>query len=204
MTIYDVHTHHLDAIDAIISCNPWEFAPQAGKYYSVGIHPWYSDKVTDATINDLRTFAASEAVIAIGECGIDALRGATIEYQASLAQLHAELAESLKKPLILHCVRTGNYIINLHRRLHPRQPWIIHGFRGTSGLATSLLACQGIYLSFGERFNPQALEVTPVSRCLVETDESAMPIAEIAAKVAAAKHCTPQELSANRLFPNLK
>ncbi len=200
MNILDVHTHNTEASDAIISCNPWEFAPLTGKYYSVGIHPWDSGDIDDEKINSLRTVASHDAVIAIGECGIDALRGATIERQVELAQLHAELAESLRKPLILHCVRTGNYIINLHRRIRPLQPWIIHGFRGTSGLATSLLACQGIYLSFGERFNPQALDVTPVSRLLVETDTSTTTIAEIAAEIAAHKHCTVQELYANKIL----
>lgn len=200
MNIIDVHTHNPEADGAIISCSPWEFAPKAGKLYSVGIHPWDSDDIDDEKINCLRTAATHESVIAIGECGIDALRGATIERQVSLAQLHAELAERLRKPLILHCVRTGNYIINLHRRIRPLQPWIIHGFRGTSGLATSLLACQGIYLSFGERFNPQALDVTPVSRLLVETDTSSATIADIAAKIAAQKHCTVQELYANKIL----
>lgn len=200
MNILDVHTHNPEASDAIISCNPWEFMPQEGKYYSVGIHPWDSADIDDEKIDSLRTAASHEAVIAIGECGIDALRGAPIEYQAALAQLHAELAESLGKPLILHCVRTGNYIINLHRRIRPLQPWIIHGFRGTSGLATSLLACQGIYLSFGERFNPQALDATPVSRLLVETDASSASIAEIAARIAAHKRCSVQDLYADKIL----
>ena len=200
MNILDVHTHNPEASGAIISCNPWEFSPLAGKLYSVGIHPWDSDNIDDEKISNLHAAASHKAVIAIGECGIDALRGAPIEFQLSLTQLHAELAESLRKPFILHCVRTGNYIINLHRRIRPLQPWVIHGFRGTSGLATSLLACQGIYLSFGERFNPQALDVTPVSRLLVETDTSSVAIAEIAARIAAQKHCTVQELYANKIL----
>lgn len=201
MEIFDVHTHNPNAANAIISRNVWEFAPIDGRAYSVGIHPWYSDRDgLDSEFEKLQSIATLSSVLAIGECGMDALRGSTIENQAELTRKHILLAESVGKPLILHCVRTGNQLIQLHRQMRPRQPWIIHGFRGTSGLALSLLACPGVYLSFGEHFNPQALEVTPVSRILVETDESATPISEIAAKVTAAKGCRPEDLYASRLF----
>lgn len=200
MPILDVHTHNQNAENAVISCNPHEFNPQNGKYYSIGIHPWHSEEFSDEIFNKVAELATLDTVVAIGECGIDALRGSTIEQQVIQAQLHARLAEKVRKPLILHCVRTGNFIINLHRKLRPIQPWIIHGFRGTSGLATSLLGCQGIYLSYGEHFNPQAVEVTPVSHILVETDESTLPITEIAEKISKIKGCMPHELYAYKIF----
>lgn len=200
MPILDVHTHNFLATDAIISRHVWEDVPDDGRLYSVGIHPWYSEDVTEEQISALHEAMKLRNVVAVGECGIDALRGAEIARQVELAIVHANLAESVKKPLILHCVRAGNYIVNMHRRIRPRQAWIIHGFRGTSGAALELLGCPGIYLSFGEYFNPKAVEVTPVSRMLVETDESSVSIIEIAKRVATVKGCQPDELAATKIF----
>ena len=43
MDILDIHTHRMpvELGQAIQNCQPAEFDPLAGAYYSVGIHPWY-------------------------------------------------------------------------------------------------------------------------------------------------------------------
>lgn len=37
--ITDIHTHNLNAPNALICVEPSEFAPSEGKLYAVGIHP---------------------------------------------------------------------------------------------------------------------------------------------------------------------
>ena len=73
--IKDIHTHRIDAREAVISVNPWEFNPVEGLYYSVGIHPWQVGRATDADFDRLAECARSDNVLMIGECGIDKLRG---------------------------------------------------------------------------------------------------------------------------------
>ncbi|MGN1245967.1 MAG: TatD family hydrolase [Muribaculaceae bacterium] len=179
----DVHTHCLTARNAIISVEPGDFKPSDGLFYSVGIHPWSAscDVHQEAL---LRSAAAHPQVVAIGECGIDLVRSALTEAgQIELTLLHARLAEELHKPLVLHCVRAYHIIARLLKEFRPTQPWIIHGFRGNATVAQQLLRYKQVWLSFGERFNANALAATPQARRLAETDCSERTIEEIAAMV---------------------
>lgn len=90
--------------------------------------------------------------------------------QTALLRIHYELSETLRKPLILHIVKSFPEIIALRKQWKPTQPWIIHGFRGKPQLARELLA-HGFHLSYGKKYNPASLVITPVSRLLRETDE---------------------------------
>ena len=105
----------------------------------------------------------------IGECGIDRQRGGDVEAQIELTRWHADLAERLGKPLILHIVGAWSEIIALRKRMKPVQPWIIHGFRGKEALARQLVDA-GFHLSLGPR-SPQSLkDIIPQERTLYETD----------------------------------
>jgi TatD DNase family protein len=99
-------------------------------------------------------------------------------------EAQVELAEELKKPLILHVVHAADTILGLHKVLGPRQPWIIHGFRGKPALAEQYLS-QGLRLSFGEHFSPDALRICPQGTFFAETDESTLPIDTIWARLLA-------------------
>lgn len=90
--------------------------------------------------------------------------------ETELLRYHYELSETLGKPLILHIVKSFPEIIALKKQWKPAQPWIIHGFRGKPQLARELLA-HGFHLSYGKKYNPASLALTPASRLLRETDE---------------------------------
>ena len=190
--IKDIHTHRADACEAVISVNPWEFNPVEGLYYSVGIHPWQVGRATDADFDRLAECATSGNVLMIGECGIDKLRGGDLPMQMSVLERHIALSEQVGKPLVLHCVRASNELCRLRRQLRPSMPWIVHGFRGNARVASQLLDA-GFYLSYGERFNPEALAITPADRLLAETDESLLPIDEIYRRLAASRQIEVDE-----------
>ena len=184
--IKDIHTHHTDAREAVISVNPWEFCPADGLLYSVGIHPWQVGRATGADFDRLAECARADGVLMIGECGIDKLRGGDLSMQTGVLERHIALSEQVCKPLVLHCVRASNELCRLRRQLRPSMPWIVHGFRGNAHVASQLLDA-GFYLSYGERFNPEALAITPAYRLLAETDESLLPIDEIHRRLAASR-----------------
>lgn len=194
--IKDIHTHRIDAREAVISVNPWEFNPVEGLYYSVGIHPWQVGRATDADFDRLAECARSDNVLMIGECGIDKLRGGELSMQTGVLERHIALSEQVCKPLVLHCVRASNELCRLRRVLRPRMPWVVHGFRGNARVAGQLLDA-GFYLSYGERFNPEALAITPADRLLAETDESLLPIDEIHRRLAAARQIEVDEFVRN-------
>lgn len=185
-----------------------------GYTYSVGIHPWNCLRATRKDLLMLRALAAEPCVKAIGETGLDTLHkfpelaegnaapdskdvlNDLLKVQMELLKYHVTLSEELGKPLILHVVKQFGEIIRLKRELRPAQPWIIHGFRGKPELARELLR-HGFYLSYGEKFNPASVAVTPQFRLLVETDESKLPLSVIAGRLDEARiSLKPDELGA--------
>ena len=192
--ILDFHTHNQQATDALISVMPEEFDPQPGKFYSVGIHPWHSQEVTPSVLNALETAAQHPQVLAIGETGLDALRGASLEAQMELFRKHIALAEQLGKALIIHMVRTSQQVLKAWHESQRLVPWIIHGIRGNPRVAQPLIDA-GFYLSFGSRFNPATVAATPLDRLLIETDDDAdITIHDVAQAIAQAHGITIQEL----------
>ena len=185
MTILDVHTHHLDATEALIAVNPGDFKPQPRRYYAVGYHPWMPlDGLSDDDFTLLEQCARHPQVLAIGETGMDSLRGSDLAVQETVFIRHLKLAADLKKPVVVHCVRTVQQILTARRREGLIDvPLIIHGMRGNEHVARTWLEA-GCYLSYGARFNPAAVCLTPKDRLLIETDEADGTIQEVAAQVA--------------------
>ncbi|MBR5169491.1 MAG: TatD family hydrolase [Muribaculaceae bacterium] len=185
MNILDFHTHHAQATDALISVEPRQFDPQAGKWYSVGVHPWDTvEAVTDADFDLLKQCATHAQVLAIGETGLDSLRGGDIETQTALFVRHLQLAHDVCKPVVVHNVRTTQQILNARRQAGLTDVRLaIHGMRGNAHVARTLLD-EGCYLSYGLRFNPEALATTPLDRLLIETDDSDITIQDVATRVA--------------------
>lgn len=190
-TIIDFHTHHAEATAALISVDPRQFAPQPGKWYSVGYHPWHNvDTLTDDDYRLLERCARHPQVLAIGETGIDRQRGAAIDVQAAAFVRHLHLAHDLGKLVVSHNVRATQDILTVRR--HARLDdvvLVIHGMRGNAHVARTLLDA-GCFLSYGPRFNADALHVTPLDRLLIETDDSDISITEVATRVASTLHLT--------------
>lgn len=177
MKVIDCHTHDTSRHNAIISVAPgYNFVP--GKIYSVGIHPWsvYDD---DTAMSRLVDDVRHPSVVAIGEVGIDKLRGGDLQLQKYRLEQQLDIAREAGKPVIFHVVKAFQELIELNKRMRPSEPWIIHGFRGKPQLAKDLLRA-GFYLSFGEHFNVDTVAMMPVDRMLIETDESVLTIEEIA------------------------
>lgn len=165
--IIDTHSHTPSDI-AISNLKYFRF-PDAGLYYSAGIHPWDADKIDDDIVRWLQEVVKLPQVVAIGECGLDAAVGVPMDLQSEVFRKMISMSYSLRKPLIVHCVRAWQLLIELYKTDKHHQPWIIHGFRGKPQLAEQLIN-QGFYLSYGKLFNPDSLRITPTCRLLIESD----------------------------------
>jgi len=193
--IIDFHTHCTDAKDALISVDPRQFAPQPSKWYSVGFHPWQDiDKLTQEDFILLEQCAQHPQVLAIGETGMDSLRGASLDIQAPVFVKHLQLADKLGKPVVVHSVRTAQNILAERRKAGLSHVTLaIHGMRANERVARTLLD-EGCYLSFGPKFNPKALLATPTDRLLIETDDSGLHIEDVADQIASVMGMSPDEL----------
>lgn len=180
----DAHTHNLQARDAVIAVEPLQFSPKPGLHYAVGIHPWQSQYATPSRIERLELVARHPQVVAIGETGLDSLRGASLEVQEQLMTKHVQLAHELSKPLVVHMVRTSGQVLKVWKRSARGVNVMIHGMRANERVARPLIEA-GFYLSFGQNFNPHTLHATPLDRVLIETDDAPfLTIEQVVSRVA--------------------
>ena len=191
--IIDAHTHCQVREDAVINSSFSRFKPVLGRFYSVGIHPWdIKGNDVDKALKAIETHINNKQIVAIGECGIDALIDTPIDIQIKVFERQVELSERFKKPLIVHCVRSSNTIMAVHRKYNPSMPWIIHGFRSNENVLKSFLSGNNIFISIGEKFNEKTLKFIPDNLLLIETDESILSIEEIVGRIAKIRNQSPQ------------
>jgi len=154
MRYIDFHAHHIpaeaDVVSVVDGRDTW------------GLHPWRAAE--ELVVPDL------SAVLAIGECGLDALQGPAMERQEEVFVQQIRLSEEVGKPLIIHCVKALDRLLSLRKILNPTQPWMLHGFRGKPQQLRSLLDA-GFYVGFGFRYNEESLRLCPTDRLLLETDD---------------------------------
>ncbi|MBU0765957.1 MAG: TatD family hydrolase, partial [Bacteroidetes bacterium] len=118
-------------------------------FISVGLHPWYiNSRNPESGLSVIAEYASHPEVIAIGETGLDKFRGPSPEIQEEVFLHHHDISQSVRKPLIIHCVRSYTDIIALRKKLKPSVPWIIHGFNSSLQTAMQLIR-NDCLLSFG-------------------------------------------------------
>lgn len=150
----DIHTHTAKPsanLIQIVNLDLNQPCPEQG-YYSYGIHPWALDNAefqAEKALQILEEKLKLPQVLALGEAGLDKMHKASFERQIELFERQIKLSEALKKPMVLHDVRSHNEIIALRKKHKAVQPWIVHGFSGTEQDIKQLIG-QGIYLSVGE------------------------------------------------------
>ena len=193
---FNIHTHvSVHPESEILSFAPEELSTDNRSFYaSVGIHPWtLTEENADIQWKALRESIKDKRIVAIGECGLDKLKGSSMELQTAVFKQEAALAEDSSLPLIIHCVKAFNELIQLKKEISPCQPWIIHGFRGKLPLALDCIR-HGFYLSIGSHFQENTLKVIPLDRLFIETDESTESIGSIYQRIAETKGISQQEL----------
>ncbi|WP_439182161.1 TatD family hydrolase [Carboxylicivirga taeanensis] len=177
--LINFHTHHprnqTNLIQIVNRPICEIISDHAPSYKSTGIHPW--DINNSTTIIDLEVKVSQKNVVAIGECGLDKLKGPDLAIQKEIFIAQIELAEQLKKPLIIHCVKAYSEIIKLRKDIQPAQAWIFHGFNAPKETMEQALK-QGFYFSVGEALLKknskvsQSLPFIPHNRLFLETDNN--------------------------------
>lgn len=203
--LLDIHTHrHPDKWDeqSIISLSIGEegFASSpllsegSTVPISIGLHPWHvNEGWKGLTLDNLIPRLSLPQVVAIGEAGIDRLRGGETTDQLAAFENQAQLAKEAQKPLIIHCVKAFDEIIRLHKKSFKDEAWVIHAFRGKAEQARQLLR-EGFFLSFGEHYHDGALRQCPLERLFIESDESTIEIETLYTRAATLRSMGVEEL----------
>lgn len=219
MEFYDVHTHQIfleDNDDPYHSCifdvYPLEFEVAKESYsrhaFSCGIHPWHSED-SDTQMAYLNEIAPNPRIIAIGETGLDRLKGPSFEVQIPVFKRHIELSEKLGKPVIIHCVKAWEELMQIRRETKPTQPWIIHGYRGKPELTERLIK-ECFLFSIGDQINVDSMQLIPLDALFCETDEDEMSIRDVYLQTALALNMDLEEFAdriaenVHRVFPTVQ
>jgi len=190
MVFINTHTHARlhDAKIELVNLQPG--AIEKPDYYSYGIHPWYIDtKHWEHQLNELSLALNEKRCLALGECGLDKVCPVDFQLQLKVFEKQVVLANTVKKPLIIHCVKAFNELMNVLNQFDNEMPVVIHGFNNNENIARVLLD-YGCYFSFGkallgyESNAAKALKSVGRKRFFLETDDADISIKYIYHKAA--------------------
>lgn len=183
MQFWDFHTHQVKS-SAVVFNDASTPIPETG-FFSVGIHPWQVDIHWDERLQEIQQISKHNLqVLAIGEAGFDRLKGPETPLQKAAFYAQARWAKTLEIPLILHCVKAHDLLLEYFKS-DPNPPVIIwHGWNLKPDLARLLLP-NPLYFSFGRHLlSPESnaakwLFECPRDRIFLETDDSGLEIDSI-------------------------
>lgn len=176
----DFHTHqamHLERSDVleIVSST----TPSDVHVFSLERHPWHTiNPLNEAEKLELSIQLKHSNCLALGEIGLDKQKGVDFEQQIEILRSILSVANDEKMPVIIHCVRAFDEIIQLKKEFKRIPNWAIHGFNKNWELAKQLID-HGFYLSLncGKANQIEKLvEVIQQDRLFLETDNSAILI----------------------------
>lgn len=166
-------------IDLESSRKAVELATQhEGVYATVGIHPHGARRIDDATLDELRSLAGRERVVAVGEIGLDYYRDRQPRpVQRDCLQQQVELACEMGLPAVFHVRDAHADFLRLIAPYAGRlRGGVLHCFSGDWAVAAAALS-MGFYLSIPGTVTYPRAEVQqevvrrcPLERLLVETD----------------------------------
>ena len=162
-------------------------------YISLGVHPWQSSFWKGEDILLCKSLFENKNVLFIGETGFDKHCDVQKEKQTEVFSSQLNIADSLKKPVLLHNVGGMEIILKAMKEYKSIPAWILHGFRGNIQELKQLTA-KDFYFSFGEKFNAETLKACDETRLFIESDVSEKSIEEIYSLVAETRGVSVNEL----------
>ncbi|HLO60547.1 MAG TPA: TatD family hydrolase [Bacteroidales bacterium] len=167
---------------------------------SVGLHPWHlSESTCKDQLKTVEHLSKSADVIAIGETGLDKAIEVNYDLQKEVFASHLKLAKAVKKPVIIHCVRSYSEMLAYRKSFDPKIPWIFHWFNADISIARQLMK-KNCYLSFGHMlFNERSkafrlFQQIPPENLFFETDDAGYSIQDVYARAASLRNTTVTDL----------
>ncbi len=175
MKSYNAHTHK-------IPDNHIGIFHSDGKYtaslFSVGVHPWDTEM---KSVKEIIPAINHPNCRAVGEIGLDRLKGPSMEIQRAVLLDQLKLSNELKKPVIFHIVRAWDEFYS-YIKPHQNTPWIIHGFNSPKQYSQILQTNVMLSLGPSSLKNPHMqsiLKQIPLNRLLLETDDTLIDIVQV-------------------------
>ncbi len=185
-------------------------APVSDKiFFTAGLHPWHADLLNNKQINTrLKELIDHKFILAVGECGIDKLKGPDMDTQIKTFKTQIDIANEFQLPIIVHSVKAHNEVLKLKKETKSVVPWVIHHFNGSKEMAFNLLD-HGFYLSVSHHIRSENAKLSkyfcelPIEKIFLETDDFRIEIKDLY-EVAAMKRGMSVDLLKSKLIQNLK
>lgn len=189
----DFHTHKAPTNNEVISIvnvflqKEFDTTKQKGDFVtSTGLHPWHID---DFKTYDITSFLEAALVqnqsVCIGECGLDRCIETDFSIQKEIFIQHVNVSQKLNLPIIIHCVRAYNDLIEIYKTHNKKNiAWIIHGY-DANHQTTELLQKNNFYFSVGNAiFNEnskirKSIEIINPKSLFFETDDCILSVETI-------------------------
>lgn len=172
---------------------------------SMGVHPWFTGSGTAAKFYENATdLLCQSSVMAIGETGLDKVKGPSLDIQKYHFEKHTALAADCAKPIIVHCVKSLGDLWPYFKK-NREIAFIVHGFRGNGQQAKELVALGNVWCSFGAvLFHETAKEIPallqlPTGSFFLETDTANIGIDKVYERCAVIRKTSVEKLQ-NELF----
>lgn len=170
---FDFHTH-TPRKNALVSA---QSQPEGVSFWSLQVHPWELPETFAPLPGDF--FDRLSAASALGEIGLDRLKGPALEIQKKYFSLLLSAAEKAGKPVVIHAVRCEAELDFFLERFSGKI--LIHGFCGGTKKLLHHLE-KGRFVSFAPgawRFHTALLRERGLERIGLETDAEEMYISEV-------------------------
>lgn len=144
-------------------------------FAAAGIHPCHSDSVSGDWIAELRELASAGKVVAIGECGLDFVKGSNFSLQEKVFRAQVQLARELDLPLIIHSRGAEKECAAILAE-YPGVRGVAHSFTGSVEVARDFLAIDfyigltGIVTFKNAPEIHELAQLVPLRKLLIETD----------------------------------
>jgi len=144
-------------------------------YAAVAVHPYEAAQAGPETMEELRTMAGHPKVVAIGETGLDFMRGPDRDIQRDVFRRHLRLAADLDLPVVVHCREAFGDVLDILREWNARRV-VMHAFSGSVETARRCVDA-GYAISLGgpvtytsARQTRDVARFVPPEALLLETD----------------------------------
>ncbi len=185
------------------------------RFFSVGLHPYFlTENNFEKNVEILEYFLNhtdyKQKIGFVGEAGLDKLRGPSLQFQAKAFEKQIELAEKFQKPLVIHCVKAFNELIEIKKKTNPIVQMIVHGFNKNQAILTQLMR-HDFWISIGfSRFEQlqtgnefgEMVKKIPLERLFLESDDSEKNIEILYQKIATLKGISIENLQ-QQILENL-
>lgn len=174
----------------------------------LGLHPWWVGHKSVDWYDRLTALLEQHPHAGLGECGLDkgarALHAAHFDQQLQAFELQLQLANRLKRPVSIHCVKAYGPVVSALERLRISVPVVLHAWTGSADMTIRFLKLPSVYFSLNgyitkippNRALPMVRAV-PLERLLLESDapDGSIQLNEDWTRTLSDLGCDPQFLS---------